>query len=104
MERINWSLTSRADLESIGDFIARDSLFYAVDFVERVIQVVDQLLDYPESGRIVPEFDNADLRELIFHGYRIVYKAKDDMIHIVSICHGSQNILKKSKRDAGDIS
>jgi toxin ParE1/3/4 len=104
VERISWSVTSQYDLEAIGDFIAKDSPFYAVDFVERVIQAVDQLLEFPELGRVVPEFNNADLREIIFHGYRIVYKAKDEMIYIVSICHGSQNIFKKSKREAWSIS
>jgi plasmid stabilization system protein ParE len=59
MERIHWSLTSQADLESIGDFI------------ERIIQSVDQILEFPESGRVMPEFDNPNSEELIFHGYRI---------------------------------
>ena len=104
MERIHWSLTSQADLEAIGDFIAKDSPFYAVDFVERIIQSVDQILEFPESGRVVPEFDNPNIRELIFHGYRIVYRIMSGMIYIVSICHSSQNIYKKSKRESWDIS
>jgi hypothetical protein len=36
--------------------------------------VTDQLQLFPEQGRIVPEYRNPDLREIIFQPYRIVYR------------------------------
>jgi hypothetical protein len=42
-----------------------DSDFYAKRFVSKLIERVDQLVDFPESGRIVPEKDDQTIRELL---------------------------------------
>jgi plasmid stabilization system protein ParE len=65
MAEIIWSDLAVEDLRSIYDFIAVDSVFYASRQVERLIARTEQLQAFPASGRIVPEFDNPDLRELI---------------------------------------
>lgn len=104
MGKIYWSLIANQDLEEIADFIAKDSPFYAINFVEKVLQYVERLTDFPELGRIVPEFNQENIRELIFHNYRIVYKLENDNIFIVSVSHGSMNILRKSRREKWEIS
>ena len=53
------------DLKTINDFISLDSKFYADRFINRIIQRVEQLVFFPESGRIVPEKNNPEIRELI---------------------------------------
>ena len=50
------------DLDSITDYIALDSIRYAKEFTERVFEKIDQLYEYPNSGRTVPEFQNEFLR------------------------------------------
>jgi toxin ParE1/3/4 len=45
---------------------------------------------FPKSGRIVPEYDNENLRERIYESYRIVYRLKGEIIEIVAICHGAK--------------
>ena len=50
--------------EVINDFISLDSKFYAARFINRLIQRVDQLVLFPDSGRIVPEKNNPEIREL----------------------------------------
>ena len=45
---------------------------------------------FPESGRIVPEYNQKDLWEVIFQNYRIVYRIKPDIIEIVTITHGAR--------------
>jgi plasmid stabilization system protein ParE len=59
------------DLKAINDFISLDSKFYAARFINRLIQRVDQLVLFPDSGRIVPEKNNPEIRELIEGNYRI---------------------------------
>jgi len=103
MGRISWSLTAQHDLESIGDYIAKDSPFYAVDFVERILQYVEEVADFQERGRVVPEFARRDLRELIFHNYRVVYQEKGGDISVVSVSHASMDMLRKAKRESWDI-
>lgn len=55
MAKINWTKQSLKDLKAIYDYIALDSNFYASRFVSKLIQRVDQLIEFPESGRVVPE-------------------------------------------------
>lgn len=104
MEKIYWSVSSQKDLENIAEYISQDSPFYAVDFVEKIILGVDKLMDYPKLGREVPEFKQEEIRELIFHNYRVVYKLNGDTIYIITVCHGSMDILKKSKKENWNIS
>lgn len=76
MGAVNWSITAQQDLKNIGNYIAKDSPFYAVAFIEKILQHTESLGTFPESGRIAPEFNRTGIRELIFHSYRIVYKVK----------------------------
>ena len=64
MEQIKWTTKSLKDLKAINDFISLDSKFYAARFINRLIQRVDQLVLFPDSGRIVPEKNNPEIREL----------------------------------------
>ena len=61
---------ARQNLEEIASYIAVDSPFYAVNFAERILQYIEKLTDFPKLGRVVTEFKNEDIRELIFHNYR----------------------------------
>ncbi len=90
MVRIIWSPDAAADLEAICEYIAKDSEYYARVFAQGVINAVERLLIFPESGRIVPEYNQKDLREIIFQNYRIVYRIKSDAIEIVTITHGAR--------------
>lgn len=65
MAQINWTKKSLKDLRAINDYISLDSTFYAARFVSKLIKRVDQLIDFPESGRIVPEKNVPEIRELI---------------------------------------
>jgi toxin ParE1/3/4 len=73
MAQVRWSLTAGNDLQDIENFIARDSVLHAITFVDRVVESAETLLRSPRIGRIVPEFNRHDLRELIYRDYRIVY-------------------------------
>jgi toxin ParE1/3/4 len=55
MAKIIWTVKSTKDLKSLHDYIAIDSKIYAIRFVSRIIGRVDQLVEFPESGRVVPE-------------------------------------------------
>ena len=53
----------------------------------------EQLVAFPESGRIVPEFDMPALRELMHPPYRVVYHIAPDAIHVVRVWR-SERLLK----------
>lgn len=87
--KIKWSPRAASSLEEICDYIAKDSEYYATLFAKKVTAIVRTIPQFPKSGRIVPEYDDENLREKIYEGYRIVYRIKSDLIEIAAICHGS---------------
>ena len=97
MVEIRWTDQSLIDIENIAEFIAKDSKRYASIQVERFFQETDILVTFPESGRIVPEIKNKDIREIIFGNYRIIYRiSSSSKIDILTIHHGSRLIKKDS--------
>jgi len=90
MVRIIWSPNAISDLESICEFIAMDSDYYARSFAKNVIHAIENLMLFPKSGRVVAEYNQQHLREIIFQNYRIVYRIKSDIIEIAAITHGAR--------------
>ena len=91
MVEITLSESAWNDLDSITDYIAQDSLRYAQEFGERVFERIEQLKDFPNSGRVVPEFQNEELRELMMNKFRIVYRIHSpELIVIIRVIHGSK--------------
>lgn len=74
---VEFSPQSLDDLESAVSFIARDNPARAESFGNELIDQTDTLEEFPESGRIVPEFNDEKLRELIYEPYRIVYRINE---------------------------
>ena len=103
MAQVRWSLTAGNDLQDIEDFIARDSILHAITFVDRVVESAETLLKTPQIGRMVPEFNRHDLRELIFRDYRIVYLLQHNEVFILRVVHGSRDLLALVRREPWDI-
>ena len=76
----------------IHEYIKRDAPFYAAETVDRLTRRVEQLIDHPHSGRIVPKFDDENLRELIARPYRLIYRIRPDRIDIIAVFHGTQQL------------
>lgn len=73
MAQIRFTASFQADLDDIAEHIAKDSPRYASRFVETVYERVEQLANFSKLGRVVPEYNDEYLREIIFGNYRIVY-------------------------------
>ena len=65
MAEVRWTPQASADLDSIAEFIAKDSPQYARLIVTDVFQAVERLSEFPQSGRIVPELNDPVVREVI---------------------------------------
>lgn len=86
------------DLEAIQVYIAKDSSFYARQFIERIFDVTTKLETFPEIGRRVPEAEErTDIKELIFQGYRIIYLIQLESIAIITVIHGSRDLARAGK-------
>lgn len=94
MAEVIWTEPALSDLHDIFEHIARDSLSYAEKFVNRIVVAVKRLELFPRCGRIVPEFTNESIRELICEVYRIIYLVRKNRCYIVTIIHGSRDIFR----------
>ena len=72
--KLIWSPASRDDLHHIVSFISRDSRRRAEAFGYRLIAETDKPQNFPEIGRVVPEYRIPTIREIIVRSYRIVYR------------------------------
>jgi plasmid stabilization system protein ParE len=93
---IKWSPRAASHFEEICDYIAKDSRYYAALFAKKIVSIVKTIPHFPKAGRIVPEYNNENLREKIYKNYRIVYRIKSEVIEIVAVCHAArplENIL-----------
>jgi toxin ParE1/3/4 len=83
---ITFAISAVKDLEELRAWYADHQ---APDVGERllreIISHIEALADYPESGRIVPEFGIAHFREIIHPPFRIVYRFEQDRVRIVRI-------------------
>jgi toxin ParE1/3/4 len=88
--QVRWSPAALDDVDSIASYISRDSELYAGAVVEKILETAGGLIDFPFSGRIVPELNIDSLREKIIYSYRLVYRIEDDMITVAAVIHGKQ--------------
>jgi toxin ParE1/3/4 len=92
MVKVVWTEFAIDDLKQIFDFISKDSRAYANKVIDQIIERTDQLQNLPYSGRLVPEFQNEIIRELIFGRYRIIYKIFPNHVSVTRIYHSSRNL------------
>jgi len=89
--RVEWSLNALADLERIKEYIEADSEYYAIKFVEDAFDAVLKLSDFPFIGRVVPEINQENIRELIYGSYRIIYSVEKKAVVILTVVHSMRN-------------
>ncbi|TDR23513.1 type II toxin-antitoxin system RelE/ParE family toxin [Marinicella litoralis] len=84
--KILFSDSAVADLESIkAYYIEQMVAVIGEKFVAAIIEKIETLNDHPDMGRIVPEFDESHIRELIHPPFRVVYLRGKASIQIVRV-------------------
>ena len=92
--KLIWSPISRDDLRDIVRFIARDNPARAESFGYELMRRTDILQEQPEAGRIVPEYRNPRIREIIFRPYRIIYRVnlEHKLVEIARVWHAARGV------------
>ena len=88
--KIRFTPTARTQFLSALAYIRRDKPSAAARFRQRAEKALKKLLEYPESGRHIPEFPELPYREVIVPPYRFFYRIEDDIVWIVAVWHGAQ--------------
>lgn len=91
MTELIWSPRAVADLEEIRTFIDTDSPAWADLTVRRLVAAAERLEQFPDSGRMVPEQQSPELREVISGNFRIVYRRRVTTVEIATVFRGSRD-------------
>ena len=92
MIKIIWTRKSITCLQERKGYISRDSEDNAIKFIGKIFTLAESLDKNPERGRVVPEFSKPNIREIIYKGYRIVYKYEKKSITILTVFEGHKKI------------
>jgi len=98
---IKWTESAINDLEEVAEFIARDSRFYATTVVKEARKAAQSLRVSAERGRVVPEINSSDIRELFLWKYRLIYKVTSHNVYILAFIHGARDLESLWKRRGG---
>jgi len=97
MVKIVWTQLSTNDLKDVFDYIALDSKRFAQITVNKIYIRAQDIIDNPYVGRIVPEFNDKKIREVISGNYRVVYKIINEFqVDILRVYHSARQ-LKREK-------
>ena len=88
--RVRFTPSARREFLDALDSIRQDSAAAADGVLERSVDGLAQLRDFPESGRVVPEFPDLPYREVIVNPYRFFYRVVDDEVWVVAVWHDRQ--------------
>ena len=83
-------------LGAIAEYVAVSSPVYAEQVVDRVVRRLAQAQQFSESGRAVPEYQSAEIRELVEFPYRLIYRVQPDAIEVLAILHGRREVGPRS--------
>lgn len=83
--RVVWTDRAKARLHEIHAHVAQDQQLNADRVVDRLTRRVEQVIQFPESGRIMERYRREGLRELIEPPHHIVYRILADRIDIVTV-------------------
>ncbi len=80
------------DLEDITALIARENHEAAERFGLKLIEEALSLGRFPKIGRVVPEFRDPTLRELVHGRYRIIRRVRETLkrIQIIRFWHAAR--------------
>lgn len=93
--KVIWTNESLNRLIEIEDYISKDNPNRALKFTDRIINRGESLAQFPNKGRIVPEFSIPEIREILEQNYRIVYRITKTRIEILTIFEGHRLIRTK---------
>ena len=98
MTEVRWTDSAQDDLAAIQSNLRRISDQAADELPGRLIDRTALLSEQPRMGRVIPEFGNALLRELIEGGFRLLYEVFPDRVEVWAVAYGREQLIKSAER------
>jgi len=94
--QVKLSRSAQSDIEDIIRYISIDNPGQALRFGRFLIYHAKGLAQFPERGRVVPEFDDDSMRELVVRRYRVVYRLNHNQrsVEIIRFWHAARDIAR----------
>ena len=102
--KVTWSPLADEQVDDAVAYIAADNPGAALKWLERLLDRVKWLADFPDSGRMVPETQREDVREIIVSPYRVMYRRKNDRVEIAAVRHEALRGVVSSCRPPESVS
>lgn len=90
--KLIWSPLAVEQVQDIASYIALDKPSVAMQWAEEIFNSVARLEQFPESGRIVPEINRKEIREIVQGNYRVIYKIKQNEILVLVVKNYHQQL------------
>lgn len=90
-----WTENAIQNLLGIKDYISQDSPSDADEWILKLYKAGEEIIDFPHRGRVVPELNRENIRELLISNYRLVYRIKNSNIEIITVFEGHRLFTKK---------
>lgn len=88
--RIRFTHPARAQFLAAVAYIRADRPNAALAFKARANESLARLVEFPESGRVIPEFPTLGFREVLVDTYRFFYRVNEDTAWVVGVWHDAQ--------------
>ena len=91
MSRILWAGPALRELEEALDYIAQDTPEAAEHLGRKLHAAVGRLAEFPDSGRVVPELADPQLREVIHGPFRVIYESGKDVVRVLAVVRAERH-------------
>ncbi len=89
---VDITAAAEADLEAIGDYIARDNPKRAVSFVRDLHRSCLDIAEMPEAWPLVPRYEHHGIRRRVHGRYLIFYRTGPGRITVLHILNGAMDV------------
>jgi len=92
MAEVIWTEAALSDLSEIAEYIALSNEPAAKKLVQEVFRKVERLAQFPESGRIPPELEHLNYREVVSSPCRVFYKREQSKVFILHVMRQERDL------------
>ena len=89
---VHWSTVALERVSEAAESIELEDPAAAERWMENVFAATERLELFPRSGRVVPELQREEIREVFYQRYRIIYKVKPDRVEVLTVRHMRQRL------------
>jgi plasmid stabilization system protein ParE len=92
MAEVVWTEPALQQLDAVAEYIALDNPAAASDLVNAVLDNVERLNEFPQSGRLPPELPNSVYREVVVPPCRVFYREEGARVLVLYVMREEQQL------------